>query len=281
MPIATSPGRSGFGPELSLSYDSGSGNGPFGLGFHLSVPAVTRKTDKGLPRYWDEEESDVYVMSGAGRLGAGAGPRRQDATIVTRVLKERIRTRPIGIDPRVEGAFVRIERWVHNTTRASHWRVITKENVTHIYGRSGKAAQIVDPADDKRIFSWLIEESRDDKGNVIRYVYKAENGENVPYTLSEKSRFDATRTFAATSQRYLKRILYGNRVPFAPVSPVDPANPACDECASGRLPIRGGFRLRRACCYHADTNRKWLLGIAARSILREPLRLRGADLPTV
>ena len=30
VPIATSPGRSGFGPQLSLSYDSGAGNGPFG-----------------------------------------------------------------------------------------------------------------------------------------------------------------------------------------------------------------------------------------------------------
>ena len=58
VPIATSPGRSGFGPQLSLSYDSGSGNGPFGFGWSLSLPAVTRKTDKGLPRYLDAEESD-------------------------------------------------------------------------------------------------------------------------------------------------------------------------------------------------------------------------------
>jgi Salmonella virulence plasmid 65kDa B protein len=33
VPIATSPGRSGFGAQLSLSYDSGAGNGPFGFGF--------------------------------------------------------------------------------------------------------------------------------------------------------------------------------------------------------------------------------------------------------
>ena len=32
VPIATSPGRSGFGPGLSLEYDSGTGNGPFGVG---------------------------------------------------------------------------------------------------------------------------------------------------------------------------------------------------------------------------------------------------------
>ena len=31
VPLFTSPGRSGFGPQLSLSYDSGAGNGPFGF----------------------------------------------------------------------------------------------------------------------------------------------------------------------------------------------------------------------------------------------------------
>src|SRR2546429_4028737 len=59
LPIATSPGRSGFGPQLSLSYDSGSGNGPFGFGWSLMLPAITRKTDRGLPHYDDAEESDV------------------------------------------------------------------------------------------------------------------------------------------------------------------------------------------------------------------------------
>lgn len=58
VPILTSPGRAGFGPQLSLSYDSGSGNGPFGFGWHLSVPEITRKTDKGLPQYHDAVESD-------------------------------------------------------------------------------------------------------------------------------------------------------------------------------------------------------------------------------
>lgn len=65
VPIYTSPGRSGFGPQLSLSYDSGAGNGPFGLGWNLSLPSITRKTDKGLPKYQDAEESDVFILSGA------------------------------------------------------------------------------------------------------------------------------------------------------------------------------------------------------------------------
>ena len=65
IPLALSPGRSGFTPSLDLSYDSGSGNGPFGFGWKLSLPAITRKTDKGLPQYRDADESDVFVLSGA------------------------------------------------------------------------------------------------------------------------------------------------------------------------------------------------------------------------
>ena len=65
VPIATSPGRSGFGPNLSLSYDSSAGNGPFGFGWSLSLPRITRKTEKWLPRYNDTEDSDVFILSGA------------------------------------------------------------------------------------------------------------------------------------------------------------------------------------------------------------------------
>jgi hypothetical protein len=65
VPIATSPGRSGFGLQLSLSYDSGAGNGPYGLGWSSSLPSITGKTDKGLPKYEDAGESDVFVLSGA------------------------------------------------------------------------------------------------------------------------------------------------------------------------------------------------------------------------
>jgi hypothetical protein len=65
VPIAASPGRSGFGPQLALSYDSGAGNGPFGFGWSLSLPSIARKTEKGLPQYHDAIDSDVFILSGA------------------------------------------------------------------------------------------------------------------------------------------------------------------------------------------------------------------------
>src|SRR3978361_1754603 len=53
VPIATSLGRSNFGPRLALSYDSVAGNGVYGLGWTLSLPSISRSTNKGLPRYVD------------------------------------------------------------------------------------------------------------------------------------------------------------------------------------------------------------------------------------
>ena len=64
-----------------------------------------------------------------------------------------------------------------------------------------------------RIFSWLICESYDDKGNAILYRYKAEDSSNVDLAEAhERNRTAASRS----ANRYLKRIHYGNRTPRQP-----------------------------------------------------------------
>jgi len=68
VPLFASPGRSGFGPQLSLSCDFGAGNCPFGFGWNLSIPSIARSADKGLPKYRDAEASNVVILSGAENL---------------------------------------------------------------------------------------------------------------------------------------------------------------------------------------------------------------------
>ena len=51
VPITLPAGRNGLAPQLSLGYSTGNGNGPFGLGWAASLPGVTRKTSRGVPRY--------------------------------------------------------------------------------------------------------------------------------------------------------------------------------------------------------------------------------------
>jgi hypothetical protein len=175
VPIYTSPGRAGFGPQLALSYDSGAGNGPFGFGWSLSLPAITRKTDKGLPRYLDAEDSDVFLLSGAEDLVPELS--NGSAVETTRDGYQVRRYRP-----RLEGPFARIERWRKAAQTGepedTYWRSISRDNVTTVYGKT-RESRIVDPADVSRIFSWLICETYDDRGNAMAYEYVAEDSEGI------------------------------------------------------------------------------------------------------
>src|SRR5215475_12177733 len=51
IPLPLPPGRAGFQPSLTLAYSTGNPNGPFGLGWELSLPQVRRKTGQRIPRY--------------------------------------------------------------------------------------------------------------------------------------------------------------------------------------------------------------------------------------
>ncbi|XXY21866.1 SpvB/TcaC N-terminal domain-containing protein [Sorangium sp. So ce216] len=251
VPIATSPGRAGFNPELSLEYDSGAGNGPFGVGWRLSVPQITRKTEKGLPRYEDAHESDVFVLSGAEDLVPAL---RADGTLQRFDEGDEVVER---YRPRVEGEFARIERRRHRTTGAVYWRVTTGDNLTSVYGRS-EGARIADPRAPGRVFSWLLEETRDDRGNVIAYEYKAEDLAGV--TRAEPHEAHRHAGLSAIANRYLKRIRYGNVAPGDASSMLfevvfdygehDAAAPAVDEvnawpCRQDAFSTyRAGFEIR-------------------------------------
>lgn len=232
VPLATSPGRAGVGPQLSLSYDSGSGNGPFGLGWNLSLPSITRKTDKGLPRYQDADESDIFILSGMEDLVPVLiqdGAEQWMREVVSPRTVNRVAYQIQRYRPRIEGLFARIERWTNPADpKDSFWRSISGDNITTWYGKTAES-RIADPADPTNIFSWLLCESYDDKGNVIAYQYKAENSEDVDEALAhERNRNPDTRKV----NRYLKHVRYGNHAPYFPVLLADqpwPTVPADDK----------------------------------------------------
>jgi RHS repeat-associated protein len=200
VPVATSPGRSGFGPGLALAYDSGFGNGIAGLGWRLELPAISRKTDRGLPVYDDAHESDVFLLSGAEDLVPADVPDQRRG----RYLVRRYR-------PRVESAFARIERWT-STDDASDvfWRTFTGDNVLTRYGTTDES-RVRDPADPRRIFSWLICEQQDARGNAVVYGYRPDDALGIDVSgCAERARGPADAPGRAV-QRYPKRIRYGNR----------------------------------------------------------------------
>ncbi|MES2673777.1 MAG: SpvB/TcaC N-terminal domain-containing protein [Pseudomonadota bacterium] len=222
IPIVASPGR-GFAPQLSLSYDSGAGNGPFGLGWNLSLPAVTRKTDKGLPKYQNIhesqniDESDIFLLSGAEDLVPTLADKGdghwQRTKLPTRTVGGNVYNIQSYI-PRIEGLFASIERWTNQSdVTETFWRSITRDNITTWYGKTAES-RIADPADLSRIFTWLICESYDDKGNLIAYQYAAENSDGINLSQAhERNRSLSSRT----ANRYLKYINYGNIKPYLPI----------------------------------------------------------------
>jgi Salmonella virulence plasmid 65kDa B protein len=65
VPIEPPNGPNNIGPKLALRYDSGAGNGPFGLGWTIPLPRLLRSTMLGRPRY---DDSDTLVLEGSGPL---------------------------------------------------------------------------------------------------------------------------------------------------------------------------------------------------------------------
>ncbi|MBX9706285.1 MAG: toxin, partial [Gammaproteobacteria bacterium] len=213
VPIAVSPGRSGFAPALSLSYDSGSGNGIFGFGWSMSLPAISRKTEKGLPKYLDaqspdQQDSDVFILSGSEDLV----PVLQQGSVL--LFEDHIQGyRVHRYRPRIEGLFARIERWTREADGDVHWRSLSKDNILTVYGKDSNS-RIANPLNQKQIFTWLISETRDDKGNAVIYSYKEENGVGVNLARASETNRGAADDVQRQANRYIKRIRYGNVTPL-------------------------------------------------------------------
>ncbi|OCK76021.1 SpvB-domain-containing protein, partial [Lepidopterella palustris CBS 459.81] len=216
IPVVTTPARNNMTPTLSLAYDSGSGNGCFGIGWSLSLPSITRRTSKGVPRYevgeLEQDGEDVFLFSGVEDLVPKLAPiteDKSDCVFLDRLSADgQFLIRQYA--PRTEGSFLRIERWSHKIDPTSvHWRTISRSNVTSIYGFSANS-RISDPFDVRRTFRWLIAVTYDGRGNSIIYNYKPDDDVGINVNLATEShRSIKTRA----TNRYIKSILYGNKVP--------------------------------------------------------------------
>ncbi len=220
IPLPFAPAR-GASPALNLSYNSGSGNGIFGLGWNISLPSIKRKTDKGLPQYFDNIDSDIFLFSeaedlvpefekenGVFKLDHGEYIIAEKNFPAVGPYTHKIRF----YRPRIEGLFARIERWTATATGEIKWRIISKDNITTLFGWSA-GSRIADPADASRIYEWLPEFVFDDKGNCSQYIYEEENITGLDaHSLHNKNRIkNGSMTY---TNRYLTSILYGNREPY-------------------------------------------------------------------
>jgi len=217
LPFSSARGAS---PSLSLSYNSGSGNGIFGLGWSLGLGSIKRKTDKGLPQYLDLIDSDTFLFSGVEDLVPEFSKDPDGSFLLDGngdyIIEERTSADESFIirnyKPRIEGLFARIERWTEKTTRRIKWRVISRDNVTTLFGWTENSI-IRNPKDQTKIFEWFPEFVFDDKGNCSQYIYKEENDSGFDDSLlHNKNRFEEGKI--TYTNLYLEKVIYGNKTPY-------------------------------------------------------------------
>ena len=195
LPIPASPGR-GWDPQLSLTYSSQAGNGPYGIGWSLGLSQISRRTNKGVPRYTDHDEivghdGEVWMPELEG-----------DGTI-----KSRTENTYNGVDvgphavvrywPRVENGFAFRERWQPVTAdQPPFWLIHGADGSLHVYGKTA-ASRRADPDNPLGVSAWLLCESMNTRGEHICFDYKADDQDPDPI-------------HDYRAQRYLHAVFYGN-----------------------------------------------------------------------
>jgi RHS repeat-associated protein len=137
-------GVAGHGPNLSLEYAHGKGNGPFGLGWQLPIRSITRRLDFGVP---GSGSAETFLDSGMELVQLTDGS--------FRVL--------------VESTFTRYSR------SGPGWRIEERNGVVHELGLDA-AARIAHPDHPDRVQEYLLERSLDTSNNAVTYKYLIDNG---------------------------------------------------------------------------------------------------------
>ncbi|MBZ5572305.1 MAG: FG-GAP-like repeat-containing protein [Acidobacteriia bacterium] len=137
VPIQCPQGPNGLRPALSLAYSTGAGNGPFGLGWRLGSLRIERASDRGVPRYGDD---DTFTIG--------------DAEELVPVGDNRYR-------PKSDTKFWLIER------TGESWKIRSGEGRTLLLGSTPESRE----SNGDRTFAWYLDEERDNAGNSISYSY--------------------------------------------------------------------------------------------------------------
>jgi RHS repeat-associated protein len=259
VPIALPPGRNHFQPQLNMVYSTGNGNGPFGLGWGLSIPGVSRQTTKGIPRYQDYhseyKERDTFILSGT-----------EDLVPVNESLFQ------AQYRPRTEGLFARIVHHHDVDQNDNYWEVRSKDGLVSFYGTKGQSGKDVailsDPqkANQTHIFAWKLVATEDPFQNRIEYEYQRDSEENGPHCwdqlyLKEIRYVDYVDSNQQTQFLVRVHFEYQDYPDLAEPNHIDPRDIRPDpfsDCRAG-FEIRTRLRCKRIhICTYPNEKKTWV-----------------------
>lgn len=152
------PGRAGFAPSLTLSYDGGNGNGIVGMGWKLPLMSVRRQSDKGLPRY---TFADTFITESGEELIRVEGTDTDNVQVFRQ---------------KNESSFSRYEyfrakdQWICTDKSGQRYFLGSRADSTDV------SARIRHPEKGKT-YSWHMAEAADTNGNRVIYTYNADQGQ--------------------------------------------------------------------------------------------------------
>jgi RHS repeat-associated protein len=177
--IALPPAVHGFGPSLSLDYDSGGGVSEVGMGWQIGgVPSLRRRVDDGLPRF---DESDAWELTGLG------------------MPCDLLEVAPDVFRPEQEtGAFVRVKR----ARGGARWEARVKNGFTYQFGGDGFTEE-----EDGKTYRYLLREANDLHGHAIHYSWDTSEGHALLTRVtwnefSEKTRVEAVFAYEERPDTY-------------------------------------------------------------------------------
>jgi len=162
FPLKLPAGRQGIQPDLTVRYNNEGGNSWLGLGWNLSIPAISIETRWGVPRYDAALETETYALAG-----------EQLAPVAHREAFKP-RTADKQFYPRVEGSFQKIIR--HGDRPSNYWWEVTDKTGTRsFYGgkpNTGISNDAVLRDANNNIAHWALTQTTDANDNSVLYFYE-------------------------------------------------------------------------------------------------------------
>ncbi len=186
LPIIVPPGRKGIQPNISLTYNSNSGNGWLGVGWSLDMGAIQRNTKKGL-NYGANDF--VAVFNGN----------------VSELLQRGITN---YYDPKIEGEFSKYEK------TSSGWLVTKKDGTKYYYGKDPYTQNEAIQDNSYGTFKWCLVRVQDTNGNYMTITYWKDYPANGEIYLD---RIDYTGNVSLPTTNYVKFVRDNGSRTDAPV----------------------------------------------------------------
>lgn len=180
IPIDVPPGPAGHAPRLALTYSSRGGDGPYGVGWRLSIASEVQCSVRfGVPDY---ANCPKYELDGQ-LLTYDPAEQRYHPFVET------------------------FQRILKKTSPVEHWEVTSTNGTIRRYGQS-EASRVRSGGTSGDIARWLLDEVEDTFGNKITILYdsKGDVGTRYPvevvYANGERKvafEYEGARTPSTTS----------------------------------------------------------------------------------